>query len=41
VAAGFKWYANERAFTRGDVRVSFNGRGVAAAAWVFGIGVDL
>ena len=40
-AAGFKWYVNERAFTRVDVRVSFNHRGVADGAWTAGIGVDL
>jgi hypothetical protein len=40
-AAGFKWYVSQRAFTRSDVRVSFNGRGVADAAWTAGIGVDL
>ena len=40
-AAGFKWYVNERAFMRSDVRASFNRRGVADAAWTAGIGVDL
>jgi hypothetical protein len=40
-AAGFKWYAGERAFTRVDVRVSFDRRGVADASWTAGIGVDL
>jgi hypothetical protein len=41
VTAGFKWYGNERAFARSDVRVSFGGGGVAHVVWTAGIGVDL
>jgi hypothetical protein len=41
VAAGFKWYMNERGFTRADVRVSFGRNSVADTTWTAGIGVDL
>lgn len=41
VSAGFKWYANERAFVRSGVRVSFGEPGVSHVTWTAGIGVDL
>jgi hypothetical protein len=42
VAAGFKWYGNERVFVRSDVRVSLFGNGAAArVTWSAGVGVDL
>jgi hypothetical protein len=40
-ATGFKWYVNERAFTRTDVRVSFAGGDAAQVTWTAGFGVDL
>ena len=41
VSTGFKWYVNERAFIRSDVRVAIGSRRAAHVVWVAGIGADL
>ena len=40
-STGFKWYVNERAFARTDLRVSFSDGAAAHVTWTAGIGVDL